>query len=183
MRIITGSAKGVRLKSAKGLSTRPTADRVKESLFSIIAAKIFDAAVLDLFAGTGALGLEALSRGAAHAVFVDTGTKSIISENAARTKLFARAEILSGDVFRELRRLGENGKKFDLVFCDPPYRKGLAEKSLRDIGCFDLLFADAIVIVEHGADETITPPDDYLAAVRRVDYGATTSISLFRKIS
>ena len=105
MRIITGTARGCRLKTPKGDGTRPTADRIKESLFNILGQLVYERRVLDIFAGTGNLGLEALSRGADSAVFVDQATGGLIKENAAHTRLAAKAEVVSGDVFSALRRL------------------------------------------------------------------------------
>ena len=99
MRIITGSARGCRLKAPAGTGTRPTADRTREALFSMLGSRVVDADVLDLFAGTGALGLEALSRGARRAVLIDRATYAVLLENARRTKLDARAELRRGDVF------------------------------------------------------------------------------------
>ena len=131
MRIITGTAKGCRLKAPKGMGTRPTADRVKESLFNILGQSVRDSFVLDMFAGTGALGLEALSRGAIGAVFVDKATANVILGNAVHTKLADRAEIIAGDVNKILPRLEKKGLSFDIIFADPPYNLGL-ESSLLD---------------------------------------------------
>ena len=135
MRIITGSARGCRLKTPQGQeTTRPTADRVKESVFNILGSMVQDRRVLDLFAGTGNLGLEALSRGAAAAVFADRTTADLIRENARRTRLEDRVQVLSGDVFAILRRLEAQGERFSLIFCDPPYHKGLWQQALAAIG-------------------------------------------------
>ena len=130
MRIITGSARGCRLKTPKGQETRPTSDRVKESLFNILGQKVSGRHVLDIFAGTGNLGLEALSRDAADACFVDQATAALIKENAAHAHLLERAEVHGGDVFAELSRFARAGRSFDLIFCDPPYHKGLFEQAL-----------------------------------------------------
>ena len=122
MRIITGSARGCRLKTPKGQATRPTSDRIKESLFNILGSKVYGRKVLDIFAGTGNLGLEALSRGAASACFVDQATAALIRENAVHTRLKDRATVHGGDVFAQLTRFEQGGASFDLIFCDPPYR-------------------------------------------------------------
>ena len=116
MRIITGSARGVRLKSPAGEGTRPTADRTREALFSMLGARVYDAHVLDLFAGTGALALEALSRGAESAVLIDRATYATLAENARRTKLEARAEIRRGDVYGQVAALTRDGRTFNLIF-------------------------------------------------------------------
>ena len=146
MRIITGRARGVRLKAPKGLSTRPTSDRVKESLFNILGARVQNRRVLDLFAGTGSLGLEALSRGAARAVMVDRATGNILQDNAEHAKLSELARIMRGDVFTALTRLAADGETFDLVFCDPPYGKGLWERALTALDGSSLLSEGALVI-------------------------------------
>ena len=109
MRIITGTAKGCKLKTPAGMSTRPTSDRMKESLFSILGEDVLENRVLDIFAGTGGLGLEALSRGAASAVFIDKATADIIAFNAQHTNLADKCRILAGDVFVHLQRLEQQG--------------------------------------------------------------------------
>lgn len=180
MRIITGTAKGCRLKSPKGEHTRPTADRVKESLFSILGQRVLERNVLDLFAGTGSLGLEALSRGAAHGVFVDRATVPVLRENLCRTKLADRAEIRKGDVFSVLAGLTEAHRAFGLVFCDPPYHLGLWERALRCVDACGLLAKDGILVVEHGADENEIPSLEHLFRVRNERYGHTTQLSFFQ---
>lgn len=181
MRIITGTARGCRLKTPKGETTRPTADRIKESLFSILGRRVEGARVLDLFAGTGALGLEALSRGASSALFVDERTASLIEENAAKTRLSERAEIVRADALRVLARLGASGRVFDLIFCDPPYRRGLWEKALSSVDREGLLAPDGCMIVEHGADETALPALENLRCVREESYGKTTRLQFWTR--
>ncbi len=178
MRIIAGSARGVTLKAPKTFDTRPTADRIKESLFNILGNKTLDANVLDLFAGTGALGLEALSRGAARAVFVDKSTTNLIKENAAKTKLSEKVTVKKGNVSAVIKLL--DGEKFDLIFCDAPYAKGLTEKTLEALHRSDIVADNALIAVEHGRNEDFSSP---FFLLRRVDYGHTTSISFFRKFS
>lgn len=180
MRIITGCAKGCKLKAPKGLTTRPTADRVKESLFNILGSETLGAHVLDLFAGSGNLGLEALSRGADRAVFVDQSAESarVIRENAAHTKLHEFAEIIKSDAFSALRRLDAAKRKFQLVFCDPPYEKGLAEKALRILDEVSLLDEEAIIVVEHSSREEFKGGFGDIQFMRSQRYGAAT-ISFF----
>ena len=180
MRIITGTAKGCRLKSPQGWDTRPTADRIKESLFNILGQRVRGRTVLDLFSGTGGLGLEALSRGADRAVFVDRATAALIEENALHTRLAERAEVCRGDVFSVMARLAAERRVFDLVFCDPPYHRGLWEKALCFLDTSGLFAGDGILVVEHGADENAVPVLERLACVRRERYGRTTQISFFR---
>ena len=134
MRVISGSARGRRLKELQGMDTRPTTDKVKESLFNIIQ---FDIAgdVLDLFAGTGQLGIEALSRGAADCLFVDSARDSVrlVQENLRRCGLAAR--VLQCDALGILK----SGEKFDLIFLDPPYGSGLEAKAIETVKEFDIL--------------------------------------------
>lgn len=179
MRIITGSAKGCRLKAPKGQDTRPTADRIKESLFNILGTRVFEQRVLDIFAGTGNLGLEALSRGAAAAVFIDQATAPLIRENAEHTHLSEKAEILRGDVFLHLQHFAGAGRQFDLVFCDPPYHKGLWEKALQFFDSSGVLSAGGILVVEHGRDENVLPELQRLERIRNQTYGSTTQLSIF----
>ncbi len=182
MRIITGSARGCRLKAPKGLNTRPTSDRIKESLFSILGGFVKDKHVLDLFAGTGSLGLEALSRGAASAVFVDRATVDILRDNAEHTRLSGQSEILRGDVFSILPKLEKAGRSFQLVFCDPPYYEGLWECVLEWVDDSQLLSPEGLLIVEHGGDESL--PDrnlKSLSCIREVRYGHTSAIHIFQR--
>lgn len=178
MRIITGSAKGCNLKTPKGMATRPTSDRVKESLFSILGSDV-GGRVLDVFAGTGGLGLEALSRGAESCVFVDKATADIISYNAEHTRLAERCTILKGDVFAHMQRLAAQHVQFDMVFCDPPYHQGLAHRALSLLDEGSLLAPDALVIVEHGGDENDLPQTQRLRLVKNQRYGKTTQLSFY----
>ena len=172
MRIITGSARGTRLKSPAGEGTRPTADRTREALFSMLGARVYDAQVLDLFAGTGALALEALSRGAARAVLVDRTTYAILAENVRRTKMEAHAELRRGDVYGQLAALSQEGCTFDLVFADPPYARGDNARVLAAMSEGTLLSADGLLILEQGADEALVERRGRLSLVRERRYGA-----------
>jgi 16S rRNA (guanine966-N2)-methyltransferase len=156
MRVITGSARGRRLKELEGMETRPTTDRVKEGLFSIIQFEIEGRRVLDLFAGTGQLGIECLSRGAASAVFVDRRSDALklIRENLKTTDLSDRASVISGDALEFLKSRRE---RFDLIFLDPPYGAGLLEPALEQIVRFDILSPHGIIVAEHPS-ETVLPP-------------------------
>ncbi len=184
MRIITGRARGTRLKTPQGMEvTRPTSDRVKESLFSILGGLVAGRRVLDVFAGTGSLGLEALSRGAAEAVFVDRTTAPLLEENIRRCHFEPVAETIAGEAFAALARLERAGRPFDLVFCDPPYHKGLFERALSFFDGGQLLAERGILVVEHGGDEDALPA---LSALVRVDgrrYGKTTQLSFFQRRS
>ncbi len=182
MRIITGSARGCRLKAPRGMQTRPTSDRIKESLFNILGSFVREKEVLDLFAGTGSLGLEALSRGAEHAVFVDRATAGIIRENAEHTRLADRSEILKGDVIACLSRMGREGRNFRLIFCDPPYHAGLWEQTLRMVDHLELLAPEGLLVVEHGGDENLPEQElQGLECIREVRYGPVSTIHIFRR--
>ena len=150
MRIIAGTARGRRLAAPKGMATRPTPDRVREALFSILAPEIAAARVLDLYAGTGALGLEALARGAASATFVEKapGTAALLRRNA---ELFAagRARLLAMPVQRALTLLAGEGAAFDLVFADPPYDAGLLPATLDGLDRGGLVTPGGLVVCEH----------------------------------
>lgn len=180
MRIITGRAKGCKLKTPKGFLTRPTADRVKESLFNILGSTIFDTKVLDLFAGSGNLGLEALSRGAECVTFVDQNTESIgvIKENAIHTKLVDSVEILKNDVFSALHKLDKLNRTFNLIFCDPPYNQGYVKKILENLDRLSLVEKGGIVVVEHSLNDKIDFVLENLELKRSQRYG-TTVVSFF----
>ena len=169
MRVITGSARGRRLKELEGLETRPTTGKVKEALFSVIQFDIEGRRVLDLFAGTGQLGIECLSRGAASAVFVDRRADAVklIRENVALCKLEDRAKIRQGEALPYLR----SGEKFDIVFLDPPYASGLLAQALTDIAAFDICRAHGIIIAESAADTVLPAMPSPYALYREYRYG------------
>lgn len=175
MRIITGSAKGTKLKAPRDSMIRPTADRVKESVFNVLGPKVLAANVLDLFGGTGNLGLEALSRGASSAVFVDQSEISIglIKTNAANTKLVDRVTSYRGEVLKTLDKLRAQGKSFDLIFCDPPYNKGLVTAVLAKIDQSTLLASGGTIIMEHSRHEPVVSAWKLLKVDRTQRYGET----------
>ena len=154
MRVITGTARGCRLKELEGMETRPTTDRVKEGLFSALQFDIEGRRVLDLFAGTGQLGIECLSRGAAEAVFVDRRADAVklIRENLKVTELTDRARVVSADSMEFLKGLRE---KFDIIFLDPPYAAGLLEPAIAHIAKFDILNPHGIIMAEHPVERTM----------------------------
>lgn len=153
MRIITGKAKGVRLKTLEGEATRPTAERVKEAVFSMIQFDIEGRTVLDLFAGSGQMALEALSRGAAKATFVDKSAEAvaIIKENAVKTKLLENCEIYRSDYLDFIRRF--SGKQYDLVILDPPYALKMYAPALRGMLAANMLKPTTLIICESGAEQ------------------------------
>ena len=155
MRVISGCVRGHKLKAPEGLSTRPTTDRIKESLFNIINMDLYECRFLDLFSGSGGIGIEALSRGASKSVFVDSDKKSVdvIKDNLISTRLMEKASVLNCDVLTALKRLGQNKEKFDIIFLDPPYNMGLTEKALKMIVSEDLLEKDGYIIAEQAKEE------------------------------
>ena len=169
MRVITGTARGRVLKELEGLETRPTTGKVKESMFSIIQFDIEGRRVLDLFAGTGQLGIEALSRGARQCVFIDQRADAVklIRENVALCKLEDRAKIRQGEALPYLR----SGEKFDIVFLDPPYASGLLAQALTDIAAFDICRAHGIIIAESAADTVLPAMPSPYALYREYRYG------------
>lgn len=155
MRVITGSARGTVLKTPEGMQTRPTADRVKEALFSIINFDIPGAKVLDLFGGTGQLGIEALSRGAVSAVFVDESDSAckLIKENLRRTKLESKGRVVRSDYMAYLNTCKE---MFDIILLDPPYAEVFLENSLKIISEIDILQSGGIIVAERSLGKEIT---------------------------
>ena len=170
MRVITGTARGRRLKEPVGLETRPTADRVKEGIFSSIQFELEGRRVLDLFGGTGQLGIECLSRGAAHATFVDARTDAVklIRENLALTALTNRATVLTADYATVLSGAVE---KYDLVFLDPPYETKLLERSLELISQFDILREHGIIICESPQEKSLPDLSAPYGKYREYRYG------------
>jgi len=183
VRIIAGTAKGIRLKAPKGMKTRPTADRVKESVFAILGDSCVDAEVLDLFSGTGNLGLEALSRGAATAVLIDKNVQSIkiMMENAILTDLTGFVVICREEVMQALRRLNGEGRSFDLIFCDPPYNLGWPGKVLNVIENSEILRSGGILVMEHSRHEKISTELKRIVVYRSEFYGETV-VSFFAKL-
>jgi len=154
MRVISGSFKGRRLTAPKGLTIRPTPDKVKGAIFNIIGDRIIESSFLDLFAGTGAIGIEALSRGAKEIIFVDDNIKAInlIKENLSRCKMQdARCKIVKENAVEFIKSVGQgfSPAKFDFIFLDPPYKTDLGEKALIEISSFNILKEDGEIIWEH----------------------------------
>jgi 16S rRNA (guanine(966)-N(2))-methyltransferase RsmD len=174
MRIITGSAKGIRLKTLEGEATRPTAERVKEAVFSVIQMDIEGREVLDLFSGSGQMALEALSRGASHAVMLDNSAAavSVITENASKTRLSDKCTIIKTNYLDYIKR--NKGMKFDLVFLDPPYVSDYYKSALHGLVENELLKSTAIVVCEsedaniYGDDAALV---DCFTVIKQTRYG------------
>ncbi len=179
MRVVAGTARGIQLKTPEGLTTRPTADRVKEAIFSILHFDVPGAAVLDLFGGTGQLGIEALSRGAKKAVFVDQGKEAcdLIRENLRRTRFTGQAAVVRSDYLEYLRRCRET---FDIILLDPPYAEIFLENALKCISEIDILRSGGIIVAERplGKELDLTLPG--MERSRDYKYGKTL-VTLYRK--
>ena len=179
MRVITGKARGVQLKTPEGMQTRPTADRVKEALFSIINFDIPGAKVLDLFGGTGQLGIEALSRGAASAVFVDAREDSckLIRENLKHTKLEQDAKVIRSDYLDYLNRCRE---QYNIIFLDPPYAEVFLENAIKKITEIDILQSDGIIVAERPLGKEL--PWEFEGFTRSKDYKyGKVLLTIYRK--
>ena len=179
MRVISGKARGVSLMTPKGELTRPTADRVKEALFSIIQFDLPGAKVLDLFGGTGQLGIEALSRGAKHAVFVDSREDAcrLIKENLKRTKLESDATVVRSDYLQYLNRCKD---KFDIVILDPPYAEVFLENALNIITEIDILQSGGIIIAERPLNKELLFEAKGYSRSKDYKYG-NVLLTVFRK--
>jgi 16S rRNA (guanine(966)-N(2))-methyltransferase RsmD len=180
LRVISGKCKGKKLFALKGLSLRPTSDRVKEAVFDILQKFPPGKNVLDLFAGTGALGIEALSRGAQRAVFVEGSVRSgaVLRRNIEACRLSGQAEVISKEVQAGLKALEEREDSFDLIFLDPPYGKGLAYRALGNLSQSRILSVNALIVAEHSPDEDLSS----ISSLERIDrrkYGGT-EVSFFR---
>lgn len=178
MRVISGSARGRKLKSPKSSETRPIMDRVKTALFDILAPEIMDMRVLDLFAGTGAVGIEALSRGAESATFIERSPEAwrLVRENLALTNLSDRAEVLRTDAFAYLQQAAATGRRFDLVYVAPPQYVNMATQALTLLDTTPLTGPDGLVIVQIHPQERAELDALTLKRLRRYDerrYGST----------
>lgn len=177
MRVISGSARGKQLTPVPGKDTRPTTDRVKESVFNILQMMVPGCEMLDLFAGTGQMGIEALSRGASHAVFCDAAPKalSVIRKNIAAARVEDRAEVIGADFVSALRRM--QGRQFDVIFLDPPYGGKILNEALKFIELFDILCTDGIIVCESAVQDKIVCPDS-LCIRKQYKYGAIRLTSM-----
>ena len=179
MRVITGTARGIQLKTPEGMVTRPTSDRVKEAMFSIIHFDIPGAVVLDLFGGTGQLGIEALSRGAKSAVFVDAGEPAcrLIKENLKKTRLEGQGRVVRSDYLDYLSRCRE---QFDIILLDPPYAEVFLENALKRITEIDILREGGIIVAERPLGKDL--PWDFPGYERSKDYKyGNTLLTIYRK--
>ncbi len=179
MRVTGGTFKGRILKTTPGLSTRPTTDKIRQSIFNILMKDIEEAVVLDIFAGSGALGIEALSRGAASAVFIESGHKQVemIQENL--TTLGLKAGVFECDYMTACRNLHIDGRKFDMIIADPPYEKISPEKVIEIVLQYDLLEYNGLLIIEHKAGQVIKA--DRMEKLKKRKFGQTEVTFYARK--
>lgn len=179
MRVIAGKAKSLTLKTIEGDFTRPTTDRIKETLFNIIAFRLADCSFLDLFSGSGGIGIEALSRGAGHAYFIESNKKAIhyIKENLKFTRLDEQATVINDDVLSALKYLPKGTEIMDIIFMDPPYNRLLEKKVLLELSHSSLVGNDTLIIVEADMKTNF----DYLEAlgfiiIREKKYGSNKHV-------
>lgn len=182
MRVISGTAKGRSLKAVPGISTRPTTDKVKEAIFSMIGPYFDGGQVLDLFAGTGGLGIEALSRGMDKAVFIDIEKKSIdtIQHNLQVAGLKDQAEIYRTDAARALKALAKREQQFQLVFLDPPYKMKVIVDLINAMEVQAIIEANTTIVVEHDAKDVLDDVIGGFEQQRRADYG-DTAVTIYKQ--
>ncbi len=182
MRIIAGKYKGRRIDFPRHI--RPTADKVRQAVFNILAGAVKDARVLDLFAGSGALGLEALSRGAREAVFIEKDRRSlaVLTRNVEALGVAGTSQAFLKNTGLALLILAKKGRVFDIVLADPPYHKGLAKKTLQTLGAGGILAPHSFVIVEHGRQEALPKEEGVLRLFRQSRYGLIL-VSYYQRVS
>lgn len=182
MRIIAGYAKGRKLKSPENQDIRPTSDRVKEAIFSMIAFYLPGKIVLDLFAGTGNLGLEALSRGAKFSVFVDNNREALklVNQNIKLLGYKDKTSVVFSDALKALDLFRKRNEKFDIVFIDPPYRQSLYGEIIQSIAENDIIDRSGILIIEHPADIKLKDEYEGLKKIKEKKYG-NTSITILKR--
>ena len=175
IRVIAGTLRGRRLSTIRGIKVRPTSDRVRESIFSILSRKVLNARVLDLFAGTGALGIEALSRGSEFAVFIESGRQAytMIKQNVSSCGLEDRCECIRWNAVKNLNCLQSIREPFNLIFMDPPYNKGLISPVLKNLLKIHALQNGAVIVVEHAGTERFVEDAPELRLTDQRIYGKT----------
>ena len=181
MRVISGLCKGRKLVKLQGRQIRPTSDRTREAIFNILGQKVKKAKVLDLFAGTGALGIEALSRGACHATFIDLSC-DIIHQNIELCHFEKKARVINYDIVKKCLSEILNEHRFDLVFIDPPYGRGYIEVALQKKSFTDLLNKDCIIIAEQSCKENLQIKISALDIYRQKKY-SKTNVNFIKKNS
>jgi len=182
MRIIAGEYRGRRIKQPDTGAARPTKDRIREAVFNVIAAETAGANVLDMFAGSGAYGLEALSRGAKSAVFVekDRHCADVIEENIRQLGLEKKAELIVVDAENAVRSLSKRKEAFDLIFADPPFNTGMGKKTLNTVNRYDILSSTGLLAIEHHKAELVPASEGNFSILKQKTYGDIV-ISFFVK--
>lgn len=182
MRVVSGSKKGHPLQAVPGKGTRPTVDKVKESIFNMIGPYFDGGLALDLYAGTGGLGIEALSRGVERCIFIDANRKavSVVYKNLDATGLRDQAEVYCNDANRALNALAKRELVFDLVFLDPPYAEQKIESQLAIMNDHGLLASGALIVAEHDAKDKMCEQIADIVKIRETTYGQTV-ITIYRK--
>lgn len=178
MRVIAGTARSLPLKSVRGSGTRPTTDRIKETLFNMISAEVPGCRFLDLFAGSGAIGIEALSRGAQCAAFVeqDRNALQVIRQNLNFTHLTENARVIAGDVIRIITSM-DGEKSFGVIFMDPPYDNGLEQRALEALRHNSIADSNTLIIIEASADTDFSYLDEYgYTMIKEKNYGSNRHV-------
>ena len=175
MRIIAGENRGKKLKAVPGMKTRPTADRVKEAVFSSMSESLYGSRFLDVFSGTGNIALEAVSRGAESAVLLekDADALQVIQENVNACRQQNRCTILRGDSIASMNTLNRQGKQFDIIYVDPPYQAGLYEEVLKNIAEKKLLAQDGVILLECAKNTSISMENSIFFIYKEKCYGDT----------
>ena len=183
MRIIAGENRGKKLKAVPGMKTRPTADRVKEAVFSSIDDRLYGSRFLDVFSGTGNIALEAISRGAEEAVLLekDMDALKVIQDNVTACRQDNRCTIMRGDSFASLNTLSRQGKQFDIIYVDPPYQAGLYEEVLKNIADKDLLAQDGLILLECAKNTSLSIENSIFFIYKEKCYGDTCVLYVKQK--
>jgi len=181
-RIVAGKLKSRLVKTPKGDTVRPTSNRVRESVFSIVEDHAEDCCVLDLFAGAGSLGIEAISRGASHVTFVENSPHvvRVLKENIEHLDIQNRATVMKVDVFGVLKEFSTKGARFGMVFMDPPYSENLAHRVMKSLASSGVVAEDGIVVTEHGKADSLEQTYGELALTRVLKFGDTW-VSIYRR--
>lgn len=185
MRVIGGTVKRTILKAPTGFDTRPTTDRIRETLFNMLQGEMTSTTVLDLFSGSGAIGIEALSRGAKRAVFVENDRRALscIHENLIKTGFVDRALVIEQDVFVAIHSIEQQGIIFDYVFADPPYRMGYEEKVLKRLETSPILSGGTVIIFESAMDTPVDYVNEGIYSIQRIKEYSTNKHIFFERNS
>lgn len=182
MRVIAGELKGRKLEAVPGTETRPTTDKIKEAVFQIMGPFFAGGTCLDLFAGSGSLGIEAISRGMERAVFVDRSPKAvhIIKNNLRNLNIAEQAEVYRTDAFRAIQAAAKRGLQFDLVLLDPPYKKADYGKLIEQMFKSSLIRKEAMIYCEHDPSDHMPDEMQGLEMIKRTDYSKTIGVTIYR---